>query len=86
VTPEAVIYVKDLGRMVAFYERGLGFAVVEEDEGHAVLESGAWSLQLVRVPAEVAAEINIAVPRRGAARSRSSWHSPSRASRRLAAT
>ncbi len=50
--------------MVSFYEQCFGFAVADSDVSHAELESDAWTLQLVSVPAEVAATINIAVPLR----------------------
>jgi len=61
---QAVIYVKDLARMVAFYEQCFGFAITNADESYAELESDAWTLQLVSVPAEVGARISIAVPPR----------------------
>jgi predicted enzyme related to lactoylglutathione lyase len=61
---EAVIYVKDLARMVAFYEQCFGFALAGSGARHARLESEAWTLQLVAVPAEVGARISIAVPPR----------------------
>jgi len=61
---QAVIYVKDLARMTAFYEQCFGFAVTHSDASHAQLESDAWALQLVSAPAEVAAATAIAVPPR----------------------
>jgi predicted enzyme related to lactoylglutathione lyase len=59
----AVLYVKDLGVVTAFYEQCLGMGVAESVEGDfAVLVSGDWELSLVAVPAAVAASIVIADP------------------------
>jgi predicted enzyme related to lactoylglutathione lyase len=59
----AVLYVKSLGLMTAFYERCLGMSVAESAEGDfAVLAGGGWELSLVAVPPAVAAAIVITDP------------------------
>jgi GNAT superfamily N-acetyltransferase/catechol 2,3-dioxygenase-like lactoylglutathione lyase family enzyme len=60
----AVLYVKDLRRMSAFYGRCCGLRAVEVAEDHCVLESDAWRLSLVRVPERLAASIELSVPAR----------------------
>jgi predicted enzyme related to lactoylglutathione lyase len=59
----AVLYVKSLGRMTAFYEKCLGMTVAESAEGDfAVLAGGGWELSLVSVPPAVAAVIVVRDP------------------------
>jgi len=58
------VYVKDVARMCAFYERCAGMTVAETAERYAVLESDAWTLSLVAVPDAIAASIELAVPPR----------------------
>jgi predicted enzyme related to lactoylglutathione lyase len=64
VKAEAVVYVKDVARMCAFYEHCAGMTIVETGERYAVLESDAWTLSLVAVPETIAATIELAVPPR----------------------
>jgi predicted enzyme related to lactoylglutathione lyase len=60
----AVLYVRDLARMRAFYERCLGLAAAEhgDGDGYCVLASADWDLSLVAVPPAQAAAIVIADP------------------------
>jgi catechol-2,3-dioxygenase len=59
----AVLYVKSLGLMTAFYEKCLGMSAVDSAEGDfAVLAGGGWELSLVSVPPAVAAAIVITDP------------------------
>ena len=62
VKAEAVVYVKDLGRMRSFYERCTGLEVGDAGEHYAVLESDTWRLSLVVVADPVAATIQLSVP------------------------
>ena len=56
--PSAVVYVKDLGRMQAFYERVAKLTVTEVDEEYVELHD----LVLVRTPPEIAAGFVIGSP------------------------
>jgi predicted enzyme related to lactoylglutathione lyase len=59
----AVLYVKSLGLMTAFYKRCLGMSVAESAEGDfAVLVGAGWELSLVSVPPAVAAAIVVSDP------------------------
>jgi catechol-2,3-dioxygenase len=59
----AVLYVTDLGRMSAFYERCFGMSPAEPGGGDfRVLASGDWDLSLVRLPAAVAAAVEVTDP------------------------
>jgi catechol 2,3-dioxygenase-like lactoylglutathione lyase family enzyme len=59
----AVLFVVDLAATRAFYERAVGYRVVEDVAGdHCVLASTAGSLTLVQVPAEVARDIALTDP------------------------
>src|SRR4051812_48796486 len=58
----AVLYVVDLARMRAFYERGLGLSVVEVGDEHCTLAGTGWTLSLVAVPPDVAASIELTTP------------------------
>jgi predicted enzyme related to lactoylglutathione lyase len=64
VRAEAVVYVKDLERMRAFYERCFGLEVGHAAEHHAVMESDVWRLSLVVVPPSIAAALELSVPAR----------------------
>ncbi|WP_059018044.1 VOC family protein [Mycobacterium sp. M26] len=59
---DAVLYVVDLARMVAFYRDGLRLAELSRHDGGAELRCGACTLHLVTVPESVAAEIVITDP------------------------
>ena len=58
----AVLYVKDLPALTAFYVAVLEVPVVSRDHDHAVLAVGGASFTLVQVPPHVAAGIVIAQP------------------------
>lgn len=64
VTAAAVLYVKDLGRVTAFYERCFGLTQVAAGDGFRVLASEDWELSLVAVPEAVAAAIVVDDPPR----------------------
>jgi predicted enzyme related to lactoylglutathione lyase len=58
----AVLYVQDLGRVSAFYERCLGMSPAVSGGRFRVLASGDWELSLVLMPAAVAAAVAITDP------------------------
>jgi len=58
----AVLYVKDLRSMRAFYESCFAMSARHTDERACVLGSCDWELSLVRVPEHLAAAIVIAAP------------------------
>lgn len=58
----AVVYVKDVAPMRAFYEAVAGFSVERAAPDHTVLRSSALQLVLVQMPARIAATIEIASP------------------------
>jgi predicted enzyme related to lactoylglutathione lyase len=59
----AVLYVMDLGRMSAFYERSFGMSPAEPGGGDfRVLASDDWELSLVQMPAAEAAAVEITDP------------------------
>ena len=59
----ATIYAKHLEPMAVFYGTCFGLAVVAEAPGsHVVLESGAWTLSLVQIPAAIASTIELSDP------------------------
>jgi predicted enzyme related to lactoylglutathione lyase len=61
----AVLYVKDLERMRAFYETCFGMVARQpEDGGACVLKAAASELTLVRVPPSIAARLEITDPPR----------------------
>ena len=64
MTAACVIYVKNLDRMSAFYQRCLGLRVADDGDGYRVLQSEAWTLSLVRATDEISAAIDISVPAR----------------------
>ena len=59
---DAVLYVVDLARMVAFYRDALGMTVSGSHDGATDLDCAGATLHLIRVPPSVAAEIVIADP------------------------
>ena len=62
MTTAAVIYAKDLDRLVAFY-KALGLEVDEAERGdYAVLLGKDVELSIVQVPQQVAAQIEISTP------------------------
>jgi catechol 2,3-dioxygenase-like lactoylglutathione lyase family enzyme len=62
VVSSAVLYVKELDRMQAFYAGCFGLELVERDSDFAVLTSGERELALVVVPDEIAAQIQLTDP------------------------
>lgn len=58
----AVIYAKDMRRISKFYETIAGFAVVEAEAGHVVLEVQGFQLSVVAIPTHIAAAIVVADP------------------------
>lgn len=58
----AIVYAKDLERMVDFYEGAIGFNVTERAEGHVVLSLGDMQLVMLRIPAPIAASIQLTDP------------------------
>lgn len=60
----AVLFVKDLARMKAFYVRALGCEPIEEEasEGWAPLRAGAVVLALHQIPAGIAERIEVSSP------------------------
>jgi predicted enzyme related to lactoylglutathione lyase len=64
VSAAAIIYVKDVDRMRAFYEGCLGLVVTEQGQRYCVLESSDWTLSLVEIGESVAATVEVATPPR----------------------
>jgi predicted enzyme related to lactoylglutathione lyase len=60
----AVLYVKDLKRVCAFYAGVLGLTIDHADDEYAVLESPMFQLVILAVPPSIAASIEIADPPR----------------------
>lgn len=58
----AVIFVSEVPRVSAFYEKLLGMTVVHADELHAVLDSGHFQLTIHALPAKIAESILIESP------------------------
>jgi predicted enzyme related to lactoylglutathione lyase len=62
VKPAAVVYVKNLAEMSAFYAAVTGLAVTHQAADHVQLESPAFELVLVAMPAAIAEGITITCP------------------------
>jgi catechol 2,3-dioxygenase-like lactoylglutathione lyase family enzyme len=58
----AVLYAKDIDRVAAFYSGVLGLKEEARDEDHVVLESPRFQLVVLKIPSDVSATIEIAVP------------------------
>jgi catechol 2,3-dioxygenase-like lactoylglutathione lyase family enzyme len=58
----AVLYVKDIRRMAAFYSAVLGFQKSGGDDNHVVLESPGFQLVILGIPRDVASAIEITTP------------------------
>ncbi len=58
----AVLFVKDLAKVTAFYREVLDTPVVYSDEYHAVLRCGTFALDLHQIPQQYAQDIRIEVP------------------------
>lgn len=62
----AMIYVKDVNCMAAFYENTLGLKAIEETRTHNWIEfdAGAIKFALHAIPAEIAEQVEISSPPR----------------------
>jgi predicted enzyme related to lactoylglutathione lyase len=58
----AVLYAKNVERVVAFYSAVLGFQISAAEESHVVLESSSFQLVVLRIPDEIASSITITAP------------------------
>jgi hypothetical protein len=58
----AVLYAKDVSRLVAFYSAVLDLRAVDSNDNHVVLESRAFQLVVLGIPADIASSIEITVP------------------------
>jgi predicted enzyme related to lactoylglutathione lyase len=58
----AVLYVKNLDRVAAFYAGVLELAEEGRDTDHVVLESPAFQLVVLQIPAEIASSIKLTSP------------------------
>jgi hypothetical protein len=58
----AVLYAKDVGRVVAFYSAVLDVQASDGDENHVVLESPSFQLVVLRIPEDIASSIEITIP------------------------
>ena len=60
----AIIFVKDIDRMTAFYRDGLGLRVIPErrQDGWVELDSGGAALALHVIPTHIAERLEIATP------------------------
>jgi hypothetical protein len=61
-TARAVLFVKDLGGVEAFYIGALGLTRASGDKDHAILACGAFELVLHQMPKPIADTIVIAKP------------------------
>jgi catechol-2,3-dioxygenase len=77
----AVVYVKDLLRMQAFYQATFRMRPVDEADDFCVLETEALVLSLVALPDRKAAQIVLSTHRRAERTFPSSPHLPSIASK-----
>jgi predicted enzyme related to lactoylglutathione lyase len=61
---QAMVFAKDMERMMAFYEEALGLRYLAEEssEGWAVFDSGGARLALHAIPAAIAEDITITDP------------------------
>jgi len=57
-----VLYAKDLDRVAAFYGAVLGLAAKDRDDEHVVLDSAAFQVVILRIPASIASRIQIEAP------------------------
>lgn len=58
----AVIYVKDLARLSAFYQAVLGMALRHAEADHQVIESADLQLVIHAIPAQIADSFTIETP------------------------
>ena len=58
----AILFVKDLAAMEAFYGHALGLTVVERELGWVAFDAGGTELALHAIPDEIARQITISSP------------------------
>ena len=58
----AVIYAKDLSRVIAFYRDVAGLPVTHAETDYAILEAETFQLVVHAIPAGIAASIHVASP------------------------
>jgi predicted enzyme related to lactoylglutathione lyase len=58
----AVLYAKDVERLVAFYSRVASLTLRHSEEDHAVVDSPAFQLVILQIPRDIAQSITIAQP------------------------
>jgi predicted enzyme related to lactoylglutathione lyase len=58
----AVLYAKDVDRVVAFYSAVLGWRPADRSGDHVVLESPSFQLVVLQVPDDIASNIVVTVP------------------------
>jgi predicted enzyme related to lactoylglutathione lyase len=58
----AIVYAKDITRLSQFYAQVAGLEIVHQVDDHVVLESDAYELVVVAIPAATAARIVITTP------------------------
>jgi len=61
-SPRAILFVKDLGRVSAFYVGALGLTRASGDQDHAVLRCDSFELVVHQVPKPIADSIVITDP------------------------
>jgi predicted enzyme related to lactoylglutathione lyase len=61
-TNGAVIYVKDLLQTSLFYQHTLNFLIVQQEPDFVGLKRGNFELIMVKMPEEIASEIEISSP------------------------
>jgi predicted enzyme related to lactoylglutathione lyase len=58
----AVLYAQDTNRVATFYANAIGFSITHAEASHIILYSPTFQLIVNAIPAEIAAEIEIATP------------------------
>ena len=58
----AVLFVKDLRKVAAFYSQALQLKCIHSDENHSVLMCGGFDLIVHQIPKEIADDIEIDEP------------------------
>jgi catechol 2,3-dioxygenase-like lactoylglutathione lyase family enzyme len=58
----AVLYAKDVDRVVAFYSAVLELPAADRNDDHVVLESPGFQLVVLHIPPDIASTIVITVP------------------------
>jgi predicted enzyme related to lactoylglutathione lyase len=60
--PGAILYAQDITRVATFYSKTIGFDITHAEANHIILDSSTFQLVVHAIPAEIAAEIEIATP------------------------